>query len=122
MPIWRQGWPWLMHIVLPKQKPYMKCATCQASDQNTRWGTKIESWKSLQLSVVKEHEGSTLHAHAMMRWRPVKDNVEATSMARHVINVIDVESAIIVCCMKILYRLVVNDRAINRYEDMCHIN
>lgn len=58
----------------------------------------------------------------MMRWRPVKDNHEATAIARHVINVIDVESAIIICCMKILYRLVVNDRAIKWYEDMCHIN
>jgi hypothetical protein len=36
MPIWRQGRPWVMHIALPIQKPYMKCATCQVGGQNTR--------------------------------------------------------------------------------------
>jgi hypothetical protein len=121
MPIWRQGRPWLMHIALPSQKPYMKCAACQAGGQNTRWGTRREGCESLQLSAVKEHEGSTFHSHAILRWRPVRDNPEATAMARHVVNAIDAESARIICCMKILYHLVVNDRAINQYEDMCHI-
>ena len=86
MPIWCQGRPWLMHIALPSQKPYMKCAACQAGGQNTRWGIKREGCESLQLSAVKEHKGSTSHSHAILRWRPVRVNPEAIAMARHVVN------------------------------------
>ena len=49
----------------------------------------------------------------------MRDNIEASAIARHVVNVIDAESDRIVCYMKILYHLVINDRAIKQYEDMC---
>ena len=51
----------------------------------------------------------------------MRDNLKATTMARHVLDVIDAKNAIIICCMKIMYHLVVNDRAINQYEDICQI-
>jgi hypothetical protein len=44
----------------------------------------------------------------------VRDNFGAIAMARHVVNAIEAESARIICCMKMLYHLVVNDRAINQ--------
>jgi hypothetical protein len=49
------------------------------------------------------------------------NNPKATNMATHVVNAIDAESARIICHMKLLYHLAINDRAINRYEDMCQI-
>ena len=42
-------------------------------------------------------------------------------MARIVANAIDAESVRILACMKILYHLVVHDRAINQYEDTCDL-
>ena len=51
----------------------------------------------------------------------MRDNPKATTMARHVVHVIDAENARIICCMKIMYHLVVHDRAINQYENICQI-
>ena len=98
----------------------MKCAPCQAANINTRWNDRpnIEC-NSFQLSSIKEHEGSALHAHAMLRWAPVANNLKALRMARIVANAIDAESARILACMKILYHFVVHDRAINQYKDTC---
>ena len=120
---WRATRPWLMHIA-PRDgvHGYMKCAACQAANVNTRWGDCPGiGCSSFQLSSVKEHEGSALHAHAMLRWAPMANNPEALRLARVVANAIDAESARILACMKILYHLVVLDRAINQYEDTCDL-
>ena len=42
-------------------------------------------------------------------------------MARVIANAIDVEPTRILACMKILYHLVVHDRAINQYKDTCDL-
>ena len=55
----------------------------------------------------------------MLQWALVANNPEALCMARIIANAIDVESARILACMKILYHFVVHDRAINQYEDTC---
>ena len=65
---WRATRPWLMHIA-PRDgvHGYMKCATFQGANVNTRWGDRPGIGCSFfQLSSVKEHEGSALHAHAML--------------------------------------------------------
>ena len=92
---WCATRPWLMHIV-PQDgvHGYMKCAACHAANVNTRWsdcpGIRCSSF---QLSSIKKHEGSVLHAHAMLRWALVANNPETLRMARVVANAIDVEFA-----------------------------
>ena len=49
------------------------------------------------------------------------NNPKTLRVARIVANAIDVESARILASMKILYHLVVHDRAINMYEDTCDL-
>ena len=92
----------------------MKCAVCQAANINTRWSDCPGiGCSSFQLSSVKVHEGSVLHAQAMLEWASVANNPEALHLARIVANAIDGESTRILACMKILYHLVIHDRAIN---------
>ena len=57
----------------------------------------------------------------MLRWVPVANNPKALRMARIVANAVDTEFARILAYMKILYHLVVHDRAINQYEDTCDL-
>ena len=120
---WRATRPWLMRIARRDGvHGYMKCAACQAANVNTRWSDRPGiGCSSFQLSSIKEHEGSVLHAHAMLRWASMANNPKALRMARVVANAIDAESARILACMKILYHLVVHDRAINQYEDTCDL-
>ena len=40
----------------------------------------------------------------------MSDNSEAIAMARYVVNAVDAKSGRIICCIKIFYQLVVNDR------------
>ena len=101
---------------------YMKCVAYQTANVNTDWGDHPGiGCNSFQLSFIKEHESSALHAHAMLQCALVANNPEALRMARIVANAIDTKSARILAYMKILYHLVVHDRAINLYEDNCNL-
>ena len=49
------------------------------------------------------------------------NNPKALHIGQIIDNAIDVESTRILACMKILYHLVIHDRAINQYEDTCNL-